>query len=528
MNSSAISKLIVPLVAICGAMYLAVDILSSGGNALGKVYFYLLIGSAALGLLAPKAGFFYLVFLTAYLDYFKRLMILDSGMSYRDLYYVLGMAPATVCGIMASVGYSALQGRAQLARGQGKITTILLLGVTAATITTVMAASSEKGRAVGDAVNTFIYALLLLVVPVLFPTPQDLVRMLRNILYVFIPGGIYLLYHGVAGITSWEMAYVKSGFTVEIRQINELIFRPFGTMSSAAAASSIFSILAVMALYGPWGKADREGRGAGPDGWLLRTLGMLLFTAAAIVTYTRTGWVSGIIALGAAIMFRSKALTIGFYTVTVGLTLTLILTARSILQNKTLFVLTDVLTGGDQTGARNMALRVTTFTDRLQSFQNLLENSKLWTPFGWKVAGRPQTGQQGIVHDAISDALLNYGYVPLAFVLIIVVWFLRQMHRSIAESASPVELQLNILCAGCLIGTLAGCFSVWSQIRLFPVNFYLWLFPSVIFSIAMYRRRVPVSGVDGESEDLPTDLRVPLFRPRRGWAPPQAATSAPR
>ena len=183
---TAQSKIVVVLIAAVLALYLTFDVMSTGGNAVGKIYFYALLGSALFGLLAPRPALTCLFFFTAYLDTFKRFMILDSGVSMRDLYYVLGIAPATIAGISLSLLNSAVQGNIPLARKEGKWIACVFAGQVIILGLSVMAVG-KSSRALGDAINLAAYIALLFVVPLLYPSKAEIVKFLKTILYIFIP-----------------------------------------------------------------------------------------------------------------------------------------------------------------------------------------------------------------------------------------------------------------------------------------------------------------------------------------------------
>src|SRR5687768_17371576 len=100
MNGNALIRILATFGLLIASMWVAFDIFTSGGNIVARFYMYTMVASGVYGLLNPRRAFYVLIFLTAYLDYFKRFMIFDSGVSKMDLYFVLGIAPATLAGIV--------------------------------------------------------------------------------------------------------------------------------------------------------------------------------------------------------------------------------------------------------------------------------------------------------------------------------------------------------------------------------------------------------------------------------------------
>jgi hypothetical protein len=124
----------------------------------------------------------------------------------------------------------------------------------AAALLLVSMTGANKGfRSLGDSVNAAVYLLLLYTVPALFRTPGDLKKLLKICVVLYVPAIIYMLVHFFRdGIFDWEMDYVKSGLTGEIRQLMERKFRPFGTMNSAANASTVFGLILALIVSGIW------------------------------------------------------------------------------------------------------------------------------------------------------------------------------------------------------------------------------------------------------------------------------------
>lgn len=487
MNSQSISRLFISLVVMLGAVYMAFDIVSAGGNAMGKLYQYILFGSMLFGFLFPRAGFFYLLFLSAYLDFFKRLMIFDSGVTLMDLYCVLGIAPLTLAGILGNVAYQQLQDSSRLAKGQitWMFWVILMMGLA---ITAQLLSGGNKGQKFGEAVNLGAYMALLITVPYLFKTPQELQRLLKIVVLMYLPAGIYMIYHGFEGITDWEMAYVKSGMTVEIRQLNEVKFRPFGTLNSAASASSVFSLLAVLALLGPWDKEDEQGIGRKGLGVGLRFVAFVIFTAAAFFTITRTGWVQGVAAIVAVFMFYGSLRTKLFYAISVSAVVALFFSASWLLRTGLFEEAMFFVSGLASSETQHQAIQIGTFTDRLQSYSLIFSDTRMLTPFGWKLSGRPMNAMP-FTHDAVTEFILKVGYVPVIIMLVLGVYFVIRMHRVVLGEKASLNKSLAVISAASFFSYALGGMANGSQLRMFPVNFFLWLFPAVIVSLEFHRRK---------------------------------------
>src|SRR5436190_5581520 len=240
MNGNALVRILATFGLLIASLWVAFDIFTSGSNAVARFYMYTMVVGGVYGLLNARRAFYVLLFLSGYLDFFKRFMIFDSGLSRLDLYYVLGIAPATLAGITGNILYQHFTGKLP---GRPGLNKLIIITVFACAGSLTMALFSDQGgfRSVGDSVNASIYFMLLFVVPVLFRTPEELRRLLKTLVIIYVPAVCYMLVHYFHGIFDWEMDYLRSGLTIEIRQLMERTMRPFGTMNAASNASMVFA-----------------------------------------------------------------------------------------------------------------------------------------------------------------------------------------------------------------------------------------------------------------------------------------------
>ncbi len=503
MNSNAISKGIVILIGMFFALRVTFGVLAGGGNAIGNLAFYLLIACGILGVIAPKMMFFALVLMTMYLDTFKRLLVAgDQNVGQLDLYYVLGVAPVTLMGIAASLIERLLSQRMPLRKGDIKL---VVFGLLLAGLMGVAGMATQTGGGVGAKLrllaNEASYLCLIFVVPLLFRTPDELRKLLRFVIAAFVPVALYTFYHSKFGITNWEYKYLLSGLTLEVRQLDERVFRPFSTMNSAAALSVMMAIMAVLSLA-PLGKGGQR--------WgfttYFRPIPLLLavmFVVAAFLTYSRGGWICGFAALFLTLVFRFKAPTMLIYPGTLALFLIVMFSAESMIKANTLGKATDFLVGKSTSNEKQMAVRLGTFTSRLVSLEKTATNPKRWTPFGVPIATGQrldfQDGHEGdyYVHDGFSYFLIRFGYIPLGIAFALGSYLLYRAHR-FQFSLPPDSLERNLvtLSYASAFGIIVGFMGNTAQLQMYPVNFYLYLFIAipiaVHFSLKTVRSPAPV------------------------------------
>jgi hypothetical protein len=486
MNDSGFGRIVVTFAVMILALYVSLDIFASGANAFGKFYFYLLIGGFLIGLFAPRRGFIFLLFLTAYLDYFKRLMILDSKMSQMDLYYVLGIAPATMTGIFLSLIYQFATG--SMRRRPYEMRVLLGVLVSGAAIG-VMGIASKSGsfRAVGDIVNTAAYIPLLIVIPLLFRTPEELRYILRLSIVMFIPSVFYYIYQTHMGFTWWEYRYIASGYTIEVRQLYERVPRVFGTLNGAGVATTIYSLdFAILLFGGFWGVKDSQNTKKDSKFLLRFVLGML-FAYAAYRTFSRAGWVMGVVAIAGFYCFTSRILTRTIYF-TLGAMLGLMIAFSGyLLKYKILNEWSEII-AGDLSAERLQATNLSTMNARLEGFHLLLTEPKMWTPLGVKLSGA--TMEQVIgnkeIHDAFSLMLLKVGYIPLIFGGILAFRSLRAMHRFVYRQPDGLIKRVAVVCLSCGVAICIGAVSNGAAFNNYPINFYIYFYFGIVIALMIH------------------------------------------
>ena len=237
MNSNAIQKVAALTIGMLIALRVISGVLAGGGNSLGNLYMFLAISFLVLGVINPKGTFYILVVMTGYLDFFKRLLVLDGSVSFLDLYYVLGIAPLTLLGICVGIALNMAQGRIPVRRID---IWLFILGVTifgVIAMFSVLGSGSGGGAgALGNIANESAYVCLIFVVPILFRDAEQLSKLITFIVYAYVPVALYTLYQSKFGLTDWELQYLLSGLSLEARQLNERVFRPFSTMNAVIPA----------------------------------------------------------------------------------------------------------------------------------------------------------------------------------------------------------------------------------------------------------------------------------------------------
>jgi hypothetical protein len=136
--------------------------------------------------------------------------------------------------------------------------------------------------------------------------------------------------------------------------------------------------------------------------------------------------------------------------------------------------------------AEAQAFRVSTFSDRLVSFRNVLNNPEFHTWFG----NRSQVYEDSLeeshengAHDQIGQILVSFGFVGLGFFLGVTVLGLVFSHRAIFRQRDPVRRKMMLGCLSVLIATLFSGMLFGSHLGLFPVNIFFALIVGSFFAV---------------------------------------------
>ncbi len=529
MNGNALIRILATFGLLISSLWVSFDIFTSGGNAVARFYMYTMVMSGIYGLLNPRKAFFVLIFLTGYLDFFKRFMVFDSGLSRMDLYYVLGIAPAALAGVAANILYQHFTGKLEGRPGLGRVI-VVTLAVTVLTMTLSLSVGGEGFRSLGDTVNAVIYLLLLFIVPVLFRSPEDIRGLLKIIVLMYVPAVGYMLIHFFRGrIFDWEMDYVKSGLTIEIRQLSERVFRPFGTMNAAANASMVFSTVLALCCAGFWNVRSVAGR-ALP--FAFRWAFIPFIGLAMFATYSRAGWVMAVTAVLASIMLKRKGLTLFGYAAFFTALMTVVLASPYLLKHQILNEISGEIYEEKRTAQWSQSTNLATLNDRLEGFATLVTQADVWTPFGINLSSKSSgaiLNKVSKVHDKFTDLLLSYGYVTLLVGAAFAGRALWKLHRFIFLERDPLVKGLAATSLAIGLTLCSGATGNGAQFGTYPVNFFIWFNFAVTISLMMYSsERDGILPAETVAVETPPWMRsqTRVAAPRQGPLPAPAHAKA--
>jgi len=512
-NAKAIISLLLGLVM---GIYVMVEVLLARSSSLGQLYLFVAIAAFVFGLTNPRSAMYVLLFTTVYIDVFKRLMIVGGHPSLQDVAYVLAIPPLLVAGSIISVFLGVTIGRGKMTRDMfiSLIVSFLVVGVT---VSGSLGASGGGSGGLGNLsglVNQGFYSFLFFTIPALFPSDEERRKLLHFSFLTFIPSVFYMFWQRKFGYADFETAYLLSGLTIEVKNLSESMgqVRCFSTFNGAGTAGTLLSIY-IIYCFVPLRPGNAEPTFLQRFGkWLLAPL----FLLATYFTIVRTGWACGVGTILAYVMlgnrFRAR---LGVFSA-LGIFILVILLAPTIIKDRWLGTMEGHLqavvlaTTNDPTLKRAVVLG--TAQDRVQGWANLTTNSMIWQPFGFAASGinvRNTTNADfKWGHDALIDALIQYGYVPLGLGIIVASYVFSRVFKYMYSLKRTDQAFKNTrLCLALAFGILVGAMGNGAQFRNFPQNlfFAIWLaIPFATYQEAMRARKAHRRAiVDDEKQALP-------------------------
>ena len=143
------------------------------------------------------------------------------------------------------------------------------------------------------------------------------------------------------------------------------------------------------------------------------------------------------------------------------------------------------------------AIIMGTAGDRLHGWANLTQEPKIWQPFGFKFSNisvkNTSNANFSWGHDAIIGSLIEFGYIPLALILIFGAYcYYKLLQFMFGLDRNSQAFKNCRLCLAFSAALVVGGLGHASTFRNFPQNFYfcLWLaIPFASYQQAMRERK---------------------------------------
>lgn len=504
--------MLVQMLGMLLGLYAIFSVMLTDGNSISELCRILMAGGFLFCALRPRAGLFVWLVSSGYMDLLKRLMVSTGRISQMDLYFVLGIHPMMMAGLCVGVLLGVLTGRFNLGGWHFK----RLLAAGAIMVLAGLAAAREKGMSLAsilpEIANNGFYAILIFLVPVLLPSLQDVLRTLRTLVIAYIPVAIYGIYQQWAGFQDFEIEYLMTGLSIEIKQLLSDEVRAFSTLNSPTAlgfaSGACFTFALILGGHRDQAAARFRFNRAAAVGL------MLLFVGAWLSSTARSAAVAIPMALLARYCFSDARRTQAFYIMAVGSFVLLVATSGWLLKVLPNAMDTMFELAGGQ-GFADQILRVGTYYERLMGFSNVLANPAAYTLRGMGADRGGDYNDEFMNHDPLSGTLVRYGVVALLFMIVMTFFLLRHVHRSVLKlPAGPVR---NV---GCLLLSVPLAYLVASVLQgtvffTFPLNAFTWLCMGMVDALGQETTQpVPVGVVRRRRmQPLPHGSHPGRFRP---------------
>lgn len=492
-------------------LFALASILLTEGNTIGEFCRYLLAGGFLLSVVSPRIGFYVWLTLCGYNDLLKRLMIMGGRVTHGDLPFVLGITPAMFGGIVVALAVGGLMGTRRLVF---RDLVAIMAGCILMVGTGALAYMKEKAGLNGvmqAMANNGLYALLLFVLPLLFSSVESLMKLWRLMVFIFLPVAVYGVIQQVHGFAEFEIEYLKTGLSIEIKQLVAGEVRAFSTLNSPSALSVVCACLAVVSVFLGTASRDKgERRVLHP---LVAFLCFVIHSGGLIASTSRTPILIVPIALFGGWCFFSKGRTRAFYALTMGSFLAMVIASPWLVQR---IEMVNSFIGSLASPGSFLArmISVGTYWDRLEGFATVLMNVDAYTLLGW---GIDENGEGRFhFHDPLSEVLVRFGALALLLMIVVVVWLLRLSHRQAWNLHEVRDRQFAARMIAIAFSILGISMISGSILTVFPNNVLFWMSLASVASLARRQALFGRKEVRGNETNPPPSSRrrvVPM-RPR--------------
>lgn len=501
------------------AVVIALFAVGYGGNPVKAIMQLVGMSLMLVATVNPRIGLSLLILASAYLDFFKRFLILFGAGSMGDVAGVLSVAPVNLLGVfLGTCVLHPIFSKRMLDKNERRLT-LFSLTLIGASFASVIRGGDLSLSAIGTMANQSAYSLLVPIIYVLYRRRgvEEIRRLLVFLAFVYVPVALYGIHQYVFGLSQLEIDYLRSGLTITVANLYDEHPRSFSTLNSGHAFSVSMGIISLLTIIlclrnvrGESGFFASKGR------WLLP----VLFLTACLLSFGRAGWLVVILGVICMAAFRTRARVIAFYSL-FGISFGLLVWKADVIY-ASLDKIQSYLPMGST--FQEQAFRVGTYSERLYGFQNMFKNRSLWTWFGnpkLTTMQGDQVGDDETVHDAIGQMLVTHGIVGVLLLVSAGSFALFVLHRRILSiRKGPNEsLGRGLLSVGIAIflsGMLTG-----THLAVFPLNLLFWSAVGVLVAVTQVGRKPPVTALPLPAEPSlqPTatatqvrDLRKPAGR----------------
>ena len=449
-------------------------------NSLSSLLGVLGVSFFLIGVFFSNSAFFLLIFLTAYADSIKRLLILWEHVDFLAIAKSLILAPLVSLGLCFACLFYLIK------KPSKDFLTFILIAVASSLL--VLFIILKGGFSVGTArgiVTSISFVPLLIIIPIFLKRDFSKIRQLLIFTaIIYLPVLFYALWQIAFGFTKGEIQYMLSGLTISLKNLTESRPRIFSTLSSSVALGLSSAFIGLLALIGFWKEKF-------PSWWsiFLRTFIFTLAIFVSLYSGSRTGLFCIAFAFCFYWVLQFRILTWLFYFSLVFVLVLFYSFSQKIVQEQSWHDLNDWI---EEIAPRDLVdknlVNINTFSARIIGLNNFFHNPAYWTPFGAlkeKEVGKLKQ------HDGFTRMLVNYGYIILITMLLSGLFLLYRLHTHYSSAKSPEEKHYLALSFSIFMGMCIGLLSDQNQLKVFPLNFWLYFFLSFFF----FRKNQPDSSL---------------------------------
>lgn len=445
---------------------------------------FLGIAGLLIALINPRLGVLVVIFEGCYFDLLKRLAVYFGGENFLIVTQIVAIPVITA----VAVGLGGILQRLRVGKLQPR--NLVIYGVSCVLIGAFFVATKAGGQSILQSLRQAgLMGAFLLLIPALdsvVTDPKDMMRLFRQILWMFIPVAIYGCWQRLHGFSAFEIAYAQTGFTVVANEMFSEVPRPFSTMNSGTSYSLV-GFCAVLALY--FALLDRDTRARW---WYL--LLALLFGYAMIISLYRTSTLLMVAAAFIYPLLLRRWSTVAFYSMFVVFLGVIVLSADFLLQNMDDLNAVWLDQFGGRTAERDKAFSIATASERLYGFRSWTD-PEWWTLTG--IGGENEAlmkipGSKFYNHDFLSQVLLQFGGPAFIAMFIAAGAFAWTVHRKLLKVSSPT---VRSFCAMLLAYWIPGFGAMvlgGNGLAVFPLNamFYISMASVLIATRTVAAREV--------------------------------------
>jgi len=482
MNESRGGQIIALLMSLCLAVYAVFAVMLTQGNSISEMCQILMVGGVLLCFISPKSALVVWIISSGYMDLIKRLTVLSGKVSQMDLYYILGIHPLMLCGLCASIFIGALLGRQRLTKGDMKRFIAALFVM----ILVALMAAREKGlhpsAILSDVANNGLYSMLLFVVPIMLPTLQSILKILRIIVIAYFPVAIYGIVQQAWGFQDFEVEYLLTGLSIEVKQLVANEVRAFSTLNSPTALSFVSAMCLTITWILGWQHVASITRCRLPK--IIAFILIVVYFGALLSSTVRSAIVLVPVAVAGMLLFHhARRLRLFYASLVVGF-VGIVLGAEWLLLK-----LPDAMNkmaelAGDSQFAGQI-LRVGTYTERLVGFSQVLGNPRAYSLFGFGSQRGGLDDPEFYNHDPLSTLLVRYGVLALLALLVGGALVVRYYHACVWRIKDPMAQRASALILSIPLGFLVASLMQGSVFGTFPLNLFSFLCFGMVESISV-------------------------------------------